>query len=192
MTGNRRIEVTCIGCGIAQFRRKDAISIPYRCLSCAVKKRLQEHTGNIGRRSSKGGRVVTKRGYVLIKLYPGDPFYPMADKAGYVYEHRLVMAKSLNRCLDSVEIVHHDHTPRDVNQLSKLELLPSHREHGKLHNPITFIERSCAHCGRVNFYKPWQISVNKSGAFFCDVKCRGQYQRKFGNAYSRRICNGES
>lgn len=56
----------------------------------------------------KGGRVIDS-GYAKVKLPPDDFFYPMANKNGYVSEHRLVVARALGRNLQSWEIVHHKH-----------------------------------------------------------------------------------
>ncbi len=55
----------------------------------------------------KGGRVDGGQGYIWVKLQPDDFFFPMANQNRYVFEHRLVVAKALGRCLHSWEIVHH-------------------------------------------------------------------------------------
>ncbi|MBA7579558.1 hypothetical protein ES708_21429 [subsurface metagenome] len=98
----------------------------------------------------KGGRYIGSDGYVYIQLQPDDFFYPMADKKGYVPEHRLVVAKHLNRCLLPWEVVHHKDGIRDHNQYSNLELLPHGRFHlidsvvksriAKLENRVTLLE----------------------------------------------------
>ena len=82
-----------------------------RCHSCATsdpewRKKIGEI--NKGNKSArwKGGRIKDTYGYIRIRVYPDDFFYPMAT-AGYVLEHRLVVAKALNRCLLSWEVVHH-------------------------------------------------------------------------------------
>jgi len=64
--------------------------------------------GQISRRGAKP--LITQgkdKGYVLIRIYPDDFFYPMVNSNGYLPEHRLVMARHLGRCLQPWEWVHH-------------------------------------------------------------------------------------
>lgn len=73
-----------------------------RCRSCEGRRRFGEKSGGW-----KGGHNIRADGYIRVKIYPDDFFYPMANSMGYVMEHRLVVAKALNRCLLPWEIVHH-------------------------------------------------------------------------------------
>lgn len=68
----------------------------------------------------KGGRTVTKAGYVLIKM----PAHPAADVRGYVYEHRLVMERQLGRLLTPGERVRHTDEQPGNNEPSNLILVP--------------------------------------------------------------------
>lgn len=97
----------CIDCGKKRWVRVNAGKPEaLRCRSCANK--LKNHPCGIYASNWRGGRIITKEGYVMVKLYPEDFFYSMAlKKTGYVLEHRLVMAKHLGRCLESWEWVHH-------------------------------------------------------------------------------------
>lgn len=96
------------------------------------------HKGKfLGERSCnwRGGRVVKPSGHVLIKLTPDSFFYIMARSDGYVYEHRLVMAQYLGRCLHPFEIVHHKNHDRQDNRIENLQLVSDDR-----HNQITILE----------------------------------------------------
>ena len=73
--------------------------------------------------SWKGGRIEINRGYIGVKIYKDSSFYSMANRHGYVPEHRLVFAQHLNRCLDATEIIHHIDGDKTNNNLSNLELL---------------------------------------------------------------------
>jgi type 1 fimbriae regulatory protein FimB len=79
-----------------------------------------------------GNRFVDKSGYVHVKLDKDDPYYPMADKQGYVLEHRLEKAKEVGRCLESEEIIHHENGNRTYNPPDKLKLTTP-AGHRKLH-----------------------------------------------------------
>ena len=76
-----------------------------------------------------GGKVYSK-GYVYI-YYPQDGFFSsMLPKNNcYIREHRLVMAKYLNRCLLPWEIVHHKNGIKDDNRIENLQLLPASQYH---------------------------------------------------------------
>lgn len=113
--------LACTRCGFERWvddiciRRRDYQGI---CDQCHRGKRAEE------RWSWRGGRLESSQGYILLLLQPGDFFYPMANKRdGYVFEHRLVVAISLGRCLHSWEIVHHKNGIRDDNRLENLQLV---------------------------------------------------------------------
>jgi len=71
--------------------------------------------------SWKGGRTI-HYGYILVWLDPRDFYYPMVNSRGRVYEHRLIMAKKLGRCLQRWEIVHHKNGIKDDNRPENLEI----------------------------------------------------------------------
>ena len=70
---------------------------------------------------------ITPDGYVKIKLKPEDPLFNMCcEKKGcYALEHRIVMARSLNRPLESHETIHHINGIRSDNRLENLQLRSS-------------------------------------------------------------------
>ena len=109
----------CIDCGKERWVhlvKGDAIS--KRCKNCAARghihseesrNKISEANRGSKNYSWKGGRLKTTKGYILIWLSNDDFFYPMVDKKGYVFEHRLVIAKALGRNLHNWEIIHHKH-----------------------------------------------------------------------------------
>ena len=75
--------------------------------------------------------------------YNTDFFYQMANKNGYVLEHRLVMARYLERNLHRWEIVHHKNHIRDDNRIENLQLVSDnrHKQITMLENRIKYLER---------------------------------------------------
>ena len=80
-------------------------------------------------------------GYIKVQLLPDDFFYPMVQKDGYVFEHRLTMAKALKRCLLEWEVVHHKNGNRDDNRLENLEVLPVAFKHNAVTLMIKYIHK---------------------------------------------------
>lgn len=103
-----------------------------KCSSCA--------TREYARKNGKG--KIDRDGYVMLKLYPDDFFYPMARANGYVYKHRLNMAKHLGRVLHRWEIVHHKNGDKKDNGIENLELYGDdrHNQITLLRNRITYLE----------------------------------------------------
>lgn len=89
-----------------------------RCRNCFLRSRRGDKNP-----LWKGGRNREGFGYVSIQLLPTDKYYKMAKKNGYAMEHRVIMARHLNRCLDKKEIVHHLNGIRDDNRIENLALV---------------------------------------------------------------------
>jgi len=106
--------------------------ISLRCKACGAK---QGGLKMVGSKSSKwhGGKGFLKsKGYIDIWLDKSDFFYPMSND-GRVLEHRLAMARHLDRLLSKDEFVHHKNGVRSDNRLENLELT-TRGEHIKDHS----------------------------------------------------------
>jgi hypothetical protein len=76
----------------------------------------------------KGGRQIAEGGYVLVRPELNDPIVS-TRRSGMVLEHRLVMARKLERALRSTETVHHINGDHADNRLENLQLRQG--KHGK-------------------------------------------------------------
>ncbi len=115
---------------------QQAISIKVKRSQSFVSRVMREH--GLARRKFqpagpehpmwKGGEHM-REGYVQAWVPADDPFVSMANQTGYVAKHRLVMARSLQRCLTRYETVHHIDGDPANNDLSNLQLRQG--RHGK-------------------------------------------------------------
>ena len=128
----------CVECGKERWvalRGKDKIIRNLMCRHCGSRKgaqalnRMELRKGN--KWGWKGGRNKTPSGYILVWISKDDGCYPMANKDGYLPEHRLVMARHLGRCLSRQEQVHHKNGIRDDNRIENLELMPDLSRHAR-------------------------------------------------------------
>lgn len=85
------------------------------------------------------GTTQTPDGYIKEGVYSTDPMFVMANRAGYVLQHRLTMARALNRPLTKTETVHHIDGNPSNNDLSNLQLRQGN--HGK------GVVMACRSCG---------------------------------------------
>jgi len=114
----------CIKCGKIRWGKLN--SIRPHCREC-WKKYIRF---KIGQRASnwKGGRRITKKGYVIVNITDKNQFFGMAGnlsksgKTGEIYEHRLLMAQYLDRPLSSSEEVHHWDENKANNSMDNLFL----------------------------------------------------------------------
>lgn len=123
--GTNYIWLACPDCGKERWVTVHKGKPDYRfCHSCGLKHGYHPK----GRECSwwKGQKIV--QGYILVLLQPDSPYFPMANHRHYVFEHRLVIAKSLGRCLTKTEHVHHLNGIKTDNRLNNLKLV-SHFDH---------------------------------------------------------------
>lgn len=95
-------------------------------------------------------KTTSSYGYVLIKKRD----HPLADKQGYVREHRLVMEKKLGRYLTKEETIHHRNEIKHDNKIENLFLFPNDKFHFTYHQhkkreveltPEKFMEETWRH-----------------------------------------------
>lgn len=139
---SRYIWHACVDCGKERWvLLRNNIPDSPRCRKCAI------------RRRPAPDRKMDRQGYLLVRIDPGlDFFRPMVKKnSNYIYEHRLVMAQHLQRCLLPWEIVHHRNGIRDDNRIENLQLVSARSSHiidsivkryiGKLEKEIVALHR---------------------------------------------------
>lgn len=113
------IWVACPQCGVLHwvsfyFYKYGKFGRRGMCASCGI------HLSKTRNGPAKGWQ--DSDGYRHMPLRKTDFFYPMANRKGYILQHRLVMAKHLGRCLHTWEQVHHKNRQRDDNRIDNLEL----------------------------------------------------------------------
>ncbi len=79
----------------------------------------------------RGGRRKSGERGRYVAIY--SPDHPLADRNGYVMEHRLVIEKSIGRYLTRIETVHHKNGDTQDNRLENLELMSSRKDHARAH-----------------------------------------------------------
>ena len=143
LSKNLYIFTECPDCGNGKWSkylpRTNQICFP-RCQSCS---HVRQRDFNYRAFGYRGGKRHS-RGYIEIRLYENDFFFPMTAKQGYVREHRLVMAKHLGRCLHLWEIVHHKNGNKHDNRLENLQLVSDDR-----HRQITLLETRIARLEKI-------------------------------------------
>ena len=159
------VELPCKRCGTLRWIQ--ACHLKDLCNKCAAEDRAKNYRGSQNSRWT-GGKIITSQGYVLVRIYSNDPMYPMAGKLNHrVFEHRLIVARHLGRCLENWELVHHRGTRYPMNSIENkqdnrwenLELVPnsiSNIAYTKMDNRIQELEK------QVRLLK-WQIKTLQQG-----------------------------
>ena len=133
---DRYIWAACNECGKERWVRFRHGGYSRLCSKCSM-----VHNRDPRKKTRLG--VMTNDGYIRLHKSLIDPFfYPMLTSQDNVTEHRLVMAKSLGRCLQSFEVVHHINGKHDDNRIENLQLVSDgkHSHYTILENKIRFLE----------------------------------------------------
>lgn len=132
----RYIWEKCSNCGIPRWCQYPSKIKYNKCRKCLNIGRIGELNG-----TWKGGRKLNHNGYVLVRIYPDNPYYEMANPSGYVFEHRLVMAQQLGRCLCDWEEVHHRDSIKTHNTPENLFVTDA-KNHNKLVEQVLIYQKS--------------------------------------------------
>lgn len=131
--------------GLSQARIAGTLHVHQQRVSEVLRKRgVRTGLSHLeGRRHPRWKGGVAKHGeYVLIRLLPDDPLFAMVNRNGYVLEHRLTIARHLERPLRANETVHHINGISTDNRIENLQLRVG--RHGK--NAVF----RCLDCGSHN------------------------------------------
>lgn len=119
-------------CGKISIRREEFRNATHaencQCQRCKATKGLLVGEENP---SWRGGRRKHISGYVYVLIDNDDPMRCMAGRDPYVFEHRLVMARHLERPLKENETIHHKNGNKLDNTIDNLELWVINHSNGQ-------------------------------------------------------------
>lgn len=131
-----------VGSSLAELARKhgsNPITVRGALRRAGVDTQSGRHRSRSAHHNWKGGRRITKDGYISVMPTAEEAVLCPPGVNGYVLEHRLVMAKVLGRPLTDAETVHHiDGDPKN-NDISNLQLRNGHHGRG--------VVLACRSCG---------------------------------------------
>ena len=97
---------------------------PETCAKIAASCRVCARRGD-KHHNWNGGRYQDAEGYIRVLCHE----HPLADRDGYVMEHRLIMEAHLGRTLLPTEVVHHINGIKDDNRTENLQRFDSNNDH---------------------------------------------------------------
>lgn len=140
---SRVVTTKCAFCGCEVRRYKSQLAEGQRVYCSREHFALGLSKFNVGPahhnfKPGDGGRV-NSHGYALVRwstLPAEDRDRVYRNKSGWVFEHRVVMARILGRQIKSSERVHHINGIRDDNRPENLQLEVDHSSHSRLHAAV--------------------------------------------------------
>lgn len=136
---SKKVLMVCPECNQTRYvQRSHSKNFTGLCRTCSSKKHCVEMPGRKGEAHPmwKGGRYIDMSGYVIVRIPESSPYYPMANTGNRIFEHRLVIAQKVGRCLLKREIVHHLNGLKDDNRPENLCIVDN-----KNHNKLSLIQQ---------------------------------------------------
>jgi len=130
-----KVKNICIVC------KKKFLIYPYRIkegggkycsIQCVGKSRIGKKLPIWWKNNMLKGRNSFKHSGGYIYIY--HPNHPFCNASGYIFEHRLIMEKYLERYLRLEERVHHINGIKDDNRIENLKYFSNESKHVKYHH----------------------------------------------------------
>jgi hypothetical protein len=134
---------TCASCGTKRYVLKCTTKQGGRfyCSRDCFAKGLSQFNVGAAHANFKGGDgwFINSNGYAIVRwstLPESDQKLVYRNKSGWVFEHRVVMARTLGRPIRAGEKVHHRNGVKHDNRPENLDVAVDNGEHTKLHAAV--------------------------------------------------------